>query len=521
MNLHLDKKSILKKTVQVGAATLLSRVVAIAREVLQVKFFGVGALSDAFIVAFRLPNLFRHVFAEGALSASFVPVFVKTVKQGQRDDANGLMSALFFLIQSFIFALYAVILLKGDWVVACIAPGFSAEQAVYTELFLKILFPFLAFVSASALLGGALNAVNNFFIPAVGPALWNITYVATLMVCVVWQLPPTYLCIGVLLGGAVQFLLNIVAYFNQKFSFGPVTQASKLLFKEVMTKFLPCLLGVSIIEINLFVSGVVASYLPQGSVSLLYYGSRFMNIPLGVFGVALSGILLPHFSRVVLYAPKRFNFYLLEVAKFVTWVILPISLLFMFISEELFAMIFLLAKKISPEHVVQAKWILVIYCAGLVFFCFNKVLLSLFYSLKDTRSTTIASGIGAMINMGGDLISLYYGSVYGIAASAVAAGLGMSLVSCYFLHKQHSFRIYWESYLIFLGRFAGQLACGVSLFLGLYYGVGYCSAGTALMPLLTSILGYWLLVGACGGVTAVWFYLTRKIFRVNAYFLKG
>lgn len=513
MSLHLDKKSIIKKTLQVGAATFLSRSIAIAREILQIKFFGVGALSDAFIVAFRIPNLFRHVFAEGALSASFIPVFVKAIKEGKREEAQGLMTALCGLIQTFIFAMYAVVLLKADWVVACMAPGFSPEQSAYTQLFLKILFPFLAFVSASALLGGALNAVNHFFVPALGPALWNMTYVMSLVLCLWLKLTPTYLCVGVLLGGIVQFCMNMFMYRRKNLSFSAITASSKNLFKQVMTKFFPCLLGVSILEINLIVSGIVASFLPKGSVSILYYASRFMNIPLGVFGVALSNILLPHFSRVVLYAPKRFNFYLLEVAKLVTWVIVPVALVLSFVSEQLFSMIFFLAKKISVEQIVQARWILVIYSVGLVFFCFNKILLSLFYSLKDTRSTTIASGVGAAINGIGDVISLYYGNIYGIAASAVLAGLGSSLISCYFLWKRHGVHFYLSRYARFFSSFFMQLISCSTMFLIVFYSITYLVS-------FSSGFAYWIVVAICSATTAIVWYLSRSFFKVHLYFLR-
>lgn len=519
MSQQLHKRSIVAKTIQVGAATFLSRMIAIVREILMVKFLGIGAVSDAFIAAFRFPNIFRHVFAEGALSASFVPVYVKALKQHDRKDANGLMSATMLFVQGFIILFYACILVFPRAVVWFIAPGFTAAQVDYTALFLKILFPFLAFVSAGALLGGALNAMNQFFIPAVGPAVWNVLYVVSLLICMHFDLATSFLCYGVLIAGIVQFLMSLITYYGYELNFSSITTVAKDLFKQVLSKFFPCLFGVSIIEINLLVSGQIASFLPAGSVSLLYYGSRFMNLPLGVFGVALSSILLPHFSRVVLYAPSRFGFYLLKVAKFVTWVMVPVAILFMIASENLFRMIFMFSKKVTLAHVVEAKWILIIYCTGLVFFAFNKILLSLFYSLKDTTSATIASSVAAVINLSLDLVGLYFGSIYGIAAATVASGVGMTVVSLFFLSTKHNIHFYAHRYIAFLVRFGLQFLLIAVLFIFAFYGNEALLLKFWPTSWLLGGIGFWVRLGGVSAACAYLYFMTRNMFGIKLHFL--
>lgn len=519
MNHQLHKKSIVSKTLQVSLATFLSRIVAIGREILQIKFFGINAVSDAFIAAFRFPNLFRHVFAEGALSASFVPVYVKALKQHEREDADGLMTATMLFVQGCILLFYAMILIFPLQVVLFIAPGFTPEQAAHTALFLKILFPFLAFVSAGTLLGGALNAVNQFFIPAVGPAVWNILYLISIFLCLYFELAASFLCVGVLVAGIVQFLMTLITYFGYKLSFRSITPAAKSLFRLVMTKFFPCLFGVSIIEINLLVSGQIASFLPKGSVSLLYYGSRFMNLPLGVFGVALANILLPHFSRVVLYAPSRFNFYLLKLAKLVTWVMVPVAALFMVASEHLFTMIFCISNKVTPAQAMQAKWILIIYCLGLVFFTLNKMLLSMFYSLKDTKSATLASAISAVINLSIDLVALYFGSIYLVAAATVFSGLGMSAIALYLLYSRHGINFYFARYIKFLTKFGMQFAMVAGLFsLGFYGGASLLAAAWPTSWLL-GIFGFWVRLAFVSGICVWLYYSTRKFFKIKLHFI--
>lgn len=512
MSFHLSKKSILKKTAQVSMLTLLSRVLGIMREFLMVRYFGVGAISDAFIASFRIPNFFRHVFAEGALSASFVPAFVKSVKHGDREEANGLMSLAFVFFEGIILLMYLFVLLKTELVIGLIAPGFSAEQVAYAIPFLQILFAFLLFISSSALLAGALNSVNHFFIPAFATPLLNVVVIITLLLCLKFKLPATILCSGFIVGAIIQFILHLVMYFKYHFAFGIVTKKAHNAFKAVLTKFLPCLFGVSIVEINLFASGIIASYLPKGSISLLYYGARFMNIPLGMFAVAMASIMLPHFSRLVLYAPKRLNFYLLEVAKFVTWVITPALLFLIFISKPLF--IFLLGDKGTPLTIHQGGLILTLYTTGLLFLCMNKLLLSMFYALKDTWATTIAAGVCALINISGDLISYKYIGAYGIAISNTISGFAMTIIAFMFLERRHKIRFYVGGYLVFLIRYLAQLSIGIALFLGAYY-FGLCCG-------LDSQIGsalYWLFITGLGVAGMSFLYVSRRFFGLKVYFL--
>lgn len=517
VNLHLNKRSIVNKTMQVGLATLMSRFLGIVREFLQVSFLGIGGVSDAFITAFRIPNFLRHMFAEGALSASFVPIFVRVIKE-KREDADGLMSLSLLFLQGILLVLYLFILLKTDLVMAIIAPGFSSFQTAYAVQFLRIMFPFIFLISASALFGGALNAVNHFFIPAFGPALWNFFYVISLALCLHFQLSPLYLCLGVIVAGALQLMMTTVTYFVYNFKFGTITAESWVHFKEIILKFIPYLMGVSIVEINLFVGGSIASFLPSGSVSLLYYGSRFMNIPLGVFAVALSNILLPHFSRIVLYAPKRMSFYLLEVLKFVSWVIIPTTLFFAFVSYNLFDSLFLLRKTADHAQLVLAAQILILYLGGLLFFCINKVLMSMLYSLKDTRSTMLVTGIGAGVNVLGDLVGMYFFGVHGIAAAASFSGLVMTIGCIYLLVARHHITLYAGAYGRFCVSLCAQVACVVGLFLLGFYG-SLMLAGSVGITFFASRLGFWFLSLSLAGLLFLFMMATKRLFGLKLYFL--
>lgn len=516
--LHLSRRSIQKKTVAIGILTGLSRLLGITREILLVRFLGFGVMSDAFIAAFRIPNLFRHVFAEGATNASFVPVMVKTVKEDGQAVASGLVSMALLVFQGVILLMYLGLLIKTDAIVSFIAPGFSPEHMVHTAHFLRILFPFLFLASGAALLSGALNAVNHFLIPAAGPAIWNSIYVLSIITCMTFNLSTTVLSWGVLLGGLAQLVATLAVYFKYKFTFGHIQPKSKKAFKEVMTKFFPFLLGVSIIELNLFVGGQIASFLPKGSVSILYYGSRYMNIPIGVLGVAFASVLLPHFSRIVLYAPKRISFYLLEASKFITMLVIPAALFLMLVSQQLYTD--MIGAKGTPEVVSQAAWVLVIYCIGLVFFCLNKSLLNIFYSLKDTRSATIISAAGALVNVVGDLIGMWFWGIYGIAAACSLSGIAMTVLCIHLLNKKHNYRFYTGNYSMFLSRYFLQLAVVGGFFMSLFFMLmHYATMNIGLQSIGYSLI-FWAIALACGAGTIITIWITRKLFRLNVYFIR-
>ena len=513
MSLHLSKKSILKKTFVVGGLTLLSRILGIIREFLLVRFLGVGAISDAFIASFRLPNFFRLIFAEGALSASFVPVIVKTVKEGNREEANGLMTISFLFFEGLILFLYALVVFKTDWVLFVVAPGFSAKQVALAIPFLRILFSFLFFISSNALLAGALNAVNHFFVPAFGTPLWNMVYIASLLLSLAFKWPITYLCYGIIFGAFLQFIAHLYVFFKNGFTFGRIDASAIASFKSVLKKFPPFLFGVSIVELNFFISGMVASYLPKGDISLLYYGNRFMNIPLGMFAVALSSVLLAHFSRLVLYAPRRLSFYLLEAAKFVSWIIIPAMLFLMFVSQELF--LFLLGGKATPTQMQQGAIILVLYASGLLFLCLNKILLSMFYALKDTKSTAIASAVCAVVNVSGDLISLKFWGAPGIAFANTISAITMTVLCFYFLYKRHQIMFLANRYMRFMTKYAMQLILGVLIF-GLSFSFFVAQAGFA----FEHGIGFWFVTGLLACFIMLLFFVTRHRFGVEVYFLK-
>ena len=231
--------------------------------------------------------------------------------------------------------------------------------------------PFILFISSSALLTSSLHATHHFFIPAIAQIVMNLISILGLCICLFFNLPVTYLCWFTLGTGLVHFILHIYAYFKCHFYFGNILRTDFYPFMRVIGKFLLCLPSVSLMEITLYIDTRFASHLKPGSISLFFYANRFVGIPLGVFAVAFSTILLPHFSRVNTRNPKRLHFYLLESAKFILWITMPVTFLMAFFSEEIFSTIFL-SDKFTYSQVQEASIILLAFLTGLFFFSLNK-----------------------------------------------------------------------------------------------------------------------------------------------------
>lgn len=510
----MNKRSILRKTFHFGTFTFLSRILAFPREILQIKFLGVGILSDAFIAAFRLPNFFRRIFAEGAVSAAFIPSYVQLEKNNKHETANGVMTLSFLFFEGIVVLLSLLVFLFPRAVLLTVTPGFSPEQIETAIPLLRILFPFLLFVSSSALLSGALQAKNHFFAQSFGPVVHNIIYVLSLVYCLYYHKDPYLLAMGIVLSGAAMLLLHVVIYLRFKFRFGAITADSKREFKKILIKFLPCLVGVGVVEINLYLDNVISSFLANGSYTLLYSAFRFMSLPLGVFAVAFSTILLPHFSRLRSYAPKRLHFYLLETAKFTTWTIVPATLFIFYSSSTIFS-------HILPDksRVAEASAILICYSVGLIFHCFNKVLINIFYSLDDTWNPTYASILSTVVNLIFNIIGMYFLGSPGIALSTSISGVFLTFYGLHLLRKKHRFRLYWESYFSFLGRYLIQLCIGIALFLGLHKLVCFGLKGTTMYTFFCIGWGYWIFTIPLFLFTMMILFLIKRMGNVNVYFL--
>jgi putative peptidoglycan lipid II flippase len=518
----LSQKTILKKTIQVGSSTLVSRCLGIVREVFMVKYLGASGLSDAFLTAYKIPNSLRKIFAEGALSAAFIPTVVTTIQQHDKKAITGLMSLSFLIFEGIVGLLCILIIHYAQWILECIAPGFSTEQINAAIIMLRILMPFIFFISSSALLGGALQAVGHFTIPAIAPIVVNIIFIIGIMMCLLYNLPVTYLCWFIVAAGFIHFLLHLITYFHYQFGFGNIRRKDLSTFGRIMGKFLLCIPSISLMEVALFIDTSFASFLAPGSISLLYYAHRFVGIPLGVFAVAFSTILLPHFSRTYTRNPKRLHFYLLEAAKFIYYVTVPVGLLMAFFSKEIFSTIFL-SKKFTLAQAHEASAILRVFIAGLFFFSLNKILINIFYAMHAAWIPACVALVATIINIILNMLFIAQFQTIGLAAATTISSIVQTILFLIILRKKYNFKVYTTTFVFFAWRYKIVLAILSILFLLCYHAIKtaiiYYMAPT-LALFFTQQIGLWLWVGPLSLFFMVLLHVSRPLTKLHLYFLK-
>lgn len=513
---------ILKKTIEVGGSTLLSRFFGILREVLMVKYLGASGLSDAFLTAYKIPNSLRKIFAEGALSAAFIPTVVSTLQHDNKNGIAGLMSLAFLVFEGMVLTICALIMIYAQHIIQFIAPGFSEQQIHAAIPMLHILMPFIFFISSSALLGGALHAIGHFFIPAIAPVIVNIIFIIGIGICLLLNLPVTTLCWFIVFAGLVHFIVHLIMYFKFNFFFGKITRKDITVFARIMGKFLLCLPSISLMEVALFIDTSFASFLAPGSISLLFYANRFVGIPLGVFAVAFSTILLPHFSRINTYCPKRLHFYLLESAKFILWITIPVALLMGFFSEEIFSTIFL-SKKFTLAQVQEAGNILLAFLFGLFFFSLNKILLNIFYAMHAAWIPAVIALCATTINVILNMLFIERFAAIGLAIATTISSIVQTALFLIILHKKYNFRIYLMPFLFFTAQYALQLTFFGGGFWLCYHIV--IKAITLILPpalalFFISKIGLWLWVGPLALLFLALLYFSRTLCKIQLHFLK-
>ena len=509
------RRSLMQKTKEVGFFTLLSRCFGIVREVLIIRFIGANALADAFFTAWKVPNSMRKIFAEGALSAVFVPAIVQKVRADGRSSINGLMSIGFVVFEGIVLAFCALTMIYAQPFIALIAPGFSELQIIACAVYLRILMPFIFLISTSALLAGPLQAVDHFFMPAFGPVLLNIVYITGLFLCLTFDLSIEALCWFIMAGGLLQLMGHLFVYMRHHFSFGAITRQDFKQFGWIFLYFIPCLLSMSVMEIGLFIDTSFASLLPKGSVSLINYANRFMGIPLGVFAVALSTTLLPHFSRVSAYAPKRLGFYLLEATKLVWWVTVPVAVVMMILSQKIFTTLFL-SEKFSLAQAHEAGNILVASLIGLFFFAINKILSNVYYALHKTSIPAAIAIVAVATNFALNWLLIDSLQAVGLALATSAAALLQTFLLYAVLYGFFNLKLYLWHLIEFILRYSIQMVAISVPFVLLYIGV----TRFILYSFFTDSFGFWLWVAPLCGAYMLTLYFTRQWFGIRLLFLE-
>jgi len=429
----------------VAVGTFSSRILGFVRDMILAGIFGASHTSDAFYVAFRIPNLLRELFAEGSMSAAFVPVFSEYLVREGKNEARQLARVTASVLVLALSAIVVLGILFSPQIIAVIAPGFleHPEQFSLTITLTRIMFPFLLFISLAALAMGVLNSTRHFGPPAFSSAVYNMVNIAMILGLSPYLDRPVFAAaIGVALGGIAQFLMQLPALKKEGFSLLP-TRVLRPLHPGVLKMgclILPTLVGLSVTQVNLLVNTFLASFLPLGSVSYLYYGMRLIHFPLGIFAVALSTALLPTLSvqasKGDLPALRRSFSFGLRLVFFITFPALFGLILFRFPIVQL-----LFEHGAFDRAATQGTADAVLfYALGLWAFAGVRIVVPVFYALQDTK-TPVKIGMMAMaLNLALNLLLMIPLKHRGLAlATSLSAAFNFSVL-LFILRK----RIEWR-----------------------------------------------------------------------------
>ncbi len=395
---------LLQSTSIVSGMTLLSRILGLVRDIVFARFFGAGIVMDAFFVAFKIPNIFRRFFAEGAFSQGFVPVFTEydetrspaEVKE-LVDRVTGTLGLVLFVITIIgVIAAPALISVFGMGWVWSEAPQDADKFALAVDM-LRLTFPYLFFVSLVALGGAILNTYQRFAAPAFAPVLLNVVLISFAAFVAPWYARPGLaLAAGVFAAGLVQLLFLLPFLGRLKVLPRPRWGASHAGVRKIVRLMVPAIFGSSVAQINILFDTLIASFLVTGSISWLYYSDRLMEFPLGVFGIALATVILPNLSRQhAADSRQAFSAMLDWAMRWAVLIALPATIGLFMLAGPVLTTIFY-GGQFDGADVAMAVPSLMAYSLGLTGFIFVKVLAPGFFARQDTR-TPVRIGIIALI----------------------------------------------------------------------------------------------------------------------------
>lgn len=439
-------KELLKSTAVVGGMTLISRVLGFVRDMVAAHFFGAGLGYDAFIVASKIPNFMRRLFAEGAFSQAFVPILSEYRTQKTHAEVEQFVGRVSGCLTMILLGVTVLGMIAAPLFVMLFAPGFattgSGARLVLASDMLRITFPYLLFISLTAFAGGILNCYGRFAVPAFTPVFLNIAMILTTVILAPHLSEPvTALAWGMFAGGVVQLFFQVPFLRRIKLLPRPQWDWQDPGVRRILKFMFPALLGVSVNQLNLMLGSVFASFLPVGSVSWLYYAERLMEFPLGGFGVALATVVLPRLARHHTKAEGvHFSATLDWGVRWVMLIGLPAALGLALLAGPLLTTLFQ-SGKFTDQDVLSSRTCLIAYSVGIMGFMLVKIFASAYYAKQDIKTPVRISIITVIANLVFSVLLIMPLSYTGLAlATSLAALLNASLLG-YGLFKRQFFQL--------------------------------------------------------------------------------
>ncbi|MEO0010160.1 MAG: murein biosynthesis integral membrane protein MurJ [candidate division WOR-3 bacterium] len=490
--------------------TLISRLGGLVRESVFAWLFGAGLATDAFNVAFRIPNFFRDLFAESALSAAFVPTLVQTRRDRGADHARRLAASLFNTITILLTLIVLAGIILAPQIVKLIAWGFRPEpqKLQLTISLTRIMFPFLLFVALAAWAMGILNASGSFFVPAVAPAVFNLISIAIPLAG--WQLltrlgihPITGMAYGVMLGALFQFLIQVPKLHALGYRWQPALDFRDPALHQVFRRWVPMVLGLATWQINFLVNTFLLTFLPQGSVTWVSYAYRIQHLPAGLFGVAIGTVALAQLSQTATSRldEKQFSHGL----NLVSVLTLPAAVLLFVLAVPVVRLIYQHGR-FTPQDTTCTAQALALYALGIWPAAAVRNCAAGFYALGNTRTPALIALLVVTVNI---LFNLIFMRLIGFRSFPLAASctqlLNFSLL-LYLLQRRQPGLIQPRVYTVFLRTLGAAIPAGIASLLVVRLPASTIRAG---------ITGQLVEVLLAGTVGVIIFYLLTRLLRLS------
>jgi putative peptidoglycan lipid II flippase len=419
--------NLLKSSIVVSSMTLISRVLGLVRDVVIADLVGAGLYADVFLLAQKIPNFMRRLFAEGAFAQAFVPVLNEVItasKKAHNPDATRyLIDRVAGTLGVILLLITAIGVLGSSALAHLFGAGFSGNEVKMPLLILmiKITFPYLMFISLTAFAGGILNSHNRFLVPAITPVFLNLSMiVAAIVVAPTLDLPVMALPWAVFIAGVVQLLFQIPFLWKLGVMPRPKWAWHDSKVQQILKLITPALFGVSVVQINLLLDSIIASFLVTGSISWLYYSDRLLEFPLGIFAIAIATVVLPGLSKK--HAEKSseaFSEMLNWAIKLVLMIGIPAAAAMLILAEPLMLTLFQRGEfSLSDAHFAAQS--LIAYTIGLNFFMLIKILAPGYFSRQDTKTPVKIGLIAVAVNM---IFNLALFSILGHVGLALATSI--------------------------------------------------------------------------------------------------
>lgn len=466
---------LIRAVTTVGGFTGLSRILGLIREILMSHVLGAGLIADAFIVAFKFPNFFRRFFAEGAFNAAFVPEFAGILSTEGEKSAHHMAEQVFSFLAWFLIAFVLLIEIFTPQLIHIIAPGFNTTPA-RQELainFTRITFPYILFISLAALITGVLNSLHRFAVGACAPILLNIFMICALVFFA--DQAGLSLAYAVLIAGIVQLIWVYLGSMRAGYTLKLLLPHLNPSVRKVLRLMIPGTIGAGVMQINILIDMVLASFLPAGALSYLYYADRLNQLPLSIFGVAIGTVLLPSMSKLLCQNDHiKAMEYQEKAIVLGARLSFPSAVGLMVLAYPIIDLIFGHGK-FSPHDVNATSPTLIAFALGLPAYVISKVFTTTFFAVQNTKTPVKVAITAVFCNLLLNIILIPFFQHVGMAlATALAAWIQM-LCLVFLLKKQSLITLSKHSQKDIFKTILASLAMGFGVFLSKFHIQAWCS----------------------------------------------